>query len=153
MRFFGVCVARRNIFVTSHDRSTDSHTCSDSQSLPRPTTIARSNITQPVRERQRPMSLRSAQQLVYCFDQHLFTPRCADPWNIIRQQDRVYKHAERWYNHVYYYIWLHSAMCTYWTFQILYIYTLQLDAYTVVPFLFAPLVIGHPDFTTTFSLQ
>ena len=33
------------------------------------------------------------------------------------------------------------------------LYTLQLDAYTVVLFLFGPLVIGHPDYTAAFSLQ
>ena len=42
------------------------------------------------------MSLRSAQQLVFCFGrQHLFTPRSADPGNIIGQQNRVNKHTER----------------------------------------------------------
>ena len=46
MHFFRVWLARRNIFVTSHDHSTDSHACSDSQSLPRPTNVARYKITQ-----------------------------------------------------------------------------------------------------------
>ena len=32
------------------------------------------------------------------------------------------------------------------------LYTLQLDAYTVVPFLYGPLAIGHQDYTATFSL-
>ena len=33
------------------------------------------------------------------------------------------------------------------------LYTLQLDTYTVVAFLYGPLAIGHPDYTATFSLQ
>ena len=93
---FVVWLARRNIFVASHNRSTDSHACSDSRSLPRPTNVARYKITQQEQERQLPMSLRSPQQLVSCFGRpHLFTPRSVDPGNIIGQQDRVYKHAER----------------------------------------------------------
>ena len=32
------------------------------------------------------------------------------------------------------------------------VYTLQLDAYTVVPFLYGPLAIGHQDYTAKFSL-
>ena len=35
---------------------------------------------------------------------HLFTPRSADPGNIIGQPERVYKHAERLYSLAYYYI-------------------------------------------------
>ena len=76
MRFFRICLAPCNIIGTSHDRSTESHTCVDSQSLPRPMTVARYKITQHALERQRPMSLRSAQQVVSCFGRpHLFTPR------------------------------------------------------------------------------
>ena len=33
------------------------------------------------------------------------------------------------------------------------LYTLQLDAYIVVPFLYVSLAIGHSDYTATFSLQ
>ena len=49
---------------------------------------------------------------VSCFGRpHLFTPRSADPGNIIGQHDRVYKHAERWYNHVYYiYIYIYRCV-------------------------------------------
>ena len=43
-------------------------------------------------------------------------------------------------------------MCTYWTFADT-LYTLQLEAYTVVPFLYGPLAIGHRDYTVKFSLQ
>ena len=32
------------------------------------------------------------------------------------------------------------------------LYTLQLDAYTVVPFLFGPLAIGHQDYMAKCSL-
>ena len=65
-------------------------------SVPRPTNVARYKVTQQERERQQPMSLRSPQQLVACFGRpHLFTPRSADPGNIIGQYDRVYKHATR----------------------------------------------------------
>ena len=102
MRYFIVWLGQRNIFVTSHNGSTDSHACSDSQSVPRPTNVARYKITQQEQERQLPMSLRSPQQIVSYFGRpHLFTPRSADPWNIIGQR-------------------IHSAMCTYWTLQILY---------------------------------
>ena len=33
------------------------------------------------------------------------------------------------------------------------LHTLKLDAYTVVPFLYGPLAIGHQDYTATLSLQ
>ena len=33
------------------------------------------------------------------------------------------------------------------------LYSLLLDAYTVVAFLCGPLAIGHPDYTVTLSLQ
>ena len=33
------------------------------------------------------------------------------------------------------------------------LYTLQLDAYTIVPFFYGSLAIGHSDYTATFSLQ
>ena len=43
---------------------------------------------------ERPMSLRSAQKPV-TFRPNRFTPRSADPGNMIGQPERVYKHAER----------------------------------------------------------
>ena len=80
-----------NIISTSRDGWTDSHTCANVQSLPRPTTVARFNITQHVQERQRPMSLRSAQQLVYCciFSHIEVLPQGIK--NMIVQPQRVYR--------------------------------------------------------------
>ena len=108
------------------------------------------------------MSLRSVQQLVTCFDRpHLFTPRSANPGNIIGQHYRVYKHAERWYNHMYYkYIYIYIYMNTQRDVYILNfadtLYTLQLDAYRVVPFIRPPChrppgLYGHIFIAISFS--
>ena len=45
------------------------------------------------------------------FRPNRFTPRSADPGNMIWLPERVYKHAERWDNYVYYYIYDFTARC------------------------------------------
>ena len=123
-------------FSAQHNRSTYSqpHVRADSLSLPLPTTVGRLNITQHqlVWERQRPMSPRSAQQIVSCFGRifsHLEvlthgissgnrivfinTPK-ADIIMCIS----VYECTVRC---------VHIELCRY-------LYTVQHDAYTVFPF-------------------
>ena len=145
MRFFWP--ARRNIIGTSHDRSTDSHTFP-----PRPMTVAQYKITQHVPERQRPMSLRSAQQRVSCFGRtysHLEvltqgissgnrsvftnTPNADIVMCII-----IYEYTARC---------IHIELCRY--FIILCNLTLIQESPTYRP----PLAIGYPDYMATFSLQ
>ena len=153
MRFFGVWPARRNIIGTSYDRSMDSHACSDSQCLPRPMTIARYKITQYLPERQRPMSLRSAQQLVSCFGR-IYSHLEVLTQGISSGNRNVFTNTPsvEIVMYVYYYI-MNTQRDVYMLNFAVTLCTLQLDAYTVLPFLFAPLVIGHPDYTATSSLQ
>ena len=70
------------------------------------------------------------------FRPNRFTPRSADPGNMIGQPERVYKHAERWDNRII--IYTTTQRDVYILNFAVTLHTLQLDAHTVVPFLYGP---------------
>ena len=67
----------------------------------------------------------------------------ADPRNMIGQPERVYKHAERWDNHVYYYLYDYTTRCVHIELCNYFIYSATWRTYS------SPLLIRPPSSSAT----
>ena len=160
MRFFLVLLARRNIFAISHNRSTDSHARSDSQSLPRPTNVAGTKLRNTYGsasdqcrfDQRRNLSLVSAGR-IYSHLEVLTQGISSGNRIVLTNTPNADITMCIIYIYIYIYIYEYTARCIHILNFAVTLYTLQFEAYTVVAFLYGPLATGHPDYTATFSLQ
>ena len=141
------CSAQHNRHIQWSFNGQPYVTCADSLSLPHPMTIARYKITQHVPERQRPMSVRSAQQLVSCFG------RIYSHLEVLTQGNRnVFINTPNADIVTCIIICEYTARCVHIELCRYFIYSATWRIYSS-PFLFGLFVIGHPDYMAIFSLQ